>query len=63
MKLAAPNAALRQHGAYYEARLKEAIYKDLQAEERPSLDFQLTEDAVRLSAEEREDEQGEEGSA
>jgi hypothetical protein len=39
LNLAAPNAALRHHAAYYQEKLREAVYKDLPAGERPSLEL------------------------
>ena len=35
LQLAAPNAALREHGAYYAGKLADAVYKDVPKRQRP----------------------------
>ncbi|HEY5409277.1 MAG TPA: hypothetical protein VIJ94_00995, partial [Caulobacteraceae bacterium] len=37
LDLAAPNAALRRHGAYYGRKLSDAVFQDIAVEDRPSL--------------------------
>jgi hypothetical protein len=55
LDLAAPNSALRHHAAYYQEKLKEAVYKDVPVSERPSLEFPPSEPKPAVGAGARSD--------